>query len=428
MKSMNLSTRRCQVVPDYNRGIVFGLDISKDTITYRACRPDAASDAFTVNQDMAGFRKIEAAMRQWQAEDHDVWAGYEPTGPYSSCILEFLVERGYKVVQVNPKHTSKFNDIRDNAPGKDDGRDPFGMTGLIWQGCYRTPVHLTGVYAELRASSAEWAMLTVDGGRLRNQIHGLMRMWNPEMSLVFKNVLCKSSRALVRAYSSPEAMAQANVRSIRSILAKASVGRTKGRAKLVKDVMSQATGLVSGQKARHRSIINLLARLELVEEQKRDLASRMQKSLSMLDESGLLLSVKGIGVITTAIVLGECGDIAGYDRRQLEKLIGLNICERSSGLNKGTRKISKCGRANVRYALCVAATRMAGRNGIYHDVAAKMRLEGKKFGQIRIAVARKLLRLLHALAITGESFDTGRFVARRTTADDQKAHQDRRAA
>lgn len=154
----------------------------------------------------------------------------------------------------------------------------------------------------------------------------------------------------------------------------------------------------------------------------------MAQMLSLLGESGRLLSVRGIGVVTSAILLGECGNIGEYDSRQLEKLVGLNLHEFSSGNHTGKRKISKCGRANVRYAVCVAATRMTSKNGIYHDVAQKMRASGKKFGEIRIAVARKLLRLLHAVVRGDQDFDARRFVARRGTGDDLTAHQDRQAA
>jgi transposase len=408
--------------------VVFGLDISKDTISYRAHRPEAFSRAFSVGQDMGGFRKIEAALEEFKARGHDVWVGYEPTGPYSCCIFEYLVESGWRVVQVNPKHTARYNEMMDNVPGKSDPRDPRGIAGLIWQGCYRIPLHLTGTYAELRAASVEWAMLSVDGARLRNQLHSLVQLWCPELGMVFKDVLCKSVRGIMRKYCSADAIVNAGVARVRSVLAKASRGRTVNRAEAVLEAVGQSKALRSGQKTRHRSILHLLARLELVEEHKSQLKADMAEMLSLLPESGRLLSVRGIGVITSAILLGECGNIGEYDSRQLEKLVGLNLHEFSSGMHAGKRKISKCGRANVRYALCVAATRMTNKNGIYHDVAEKMRAKGKKFGEIRIAVARKLLRLLHALVLEDQDFDLRLFVARRGTGDDPLAHQDRQAA
>jgi transposase len=156
------------------------------------------------------------------------------------------------------------------------------------------------------------------------------------------------------------------------------------------------------------------------------LKSDMSALLSEIPESGRLLSVPGIGVVTSAILLGECGNINGYDNRELEKLVGLNLHEFSSGKHSGKRKISKCGRANVRYALCAAATRMIIKRGIYHDVAEKMAARGKKFGEIRVAVARKLLKLLHALVCQDQDFDLRQFAARRGAVDDLSVHQDRR--
>lgn len=425
MGSMKLIADHCQPVPDRERGIVFGLDISKDSITYRACRPEAATKPFTISQDMDGFRKIVASMEHYRRQGNEVWVGYEPTGAYSCCIFEFLAENGWKVVQINPRHTSRYNDIMDNVPGKSDPRDPRAIAGLIWQGCYRTPVHLTGTYAELRVASAQWASLTCESTRLRNQLHSIMELWCPEMGQVFKDTLCKSVRALVRKYPSVEAMKRAGVGRVRSVLRKASLGRTANRAEAVLAAVGESKALKSGQETRYRAILQLLSRLELVEEQKEAVKLDMERMLSLLDESRWLLSVKGIGVVVSAIVLGECGNIGDYDARQLEKLVGLNLCEFSSGRYKGKRRISKCGRAGVRYALCAAATRMISKNGIYHDVAEDMRARGMEFGKIRIAVARKLLRLLHALVCRDENFEAQRFVARRGTGDDLSVHQDR---
>ena len=316
MKSMNLIGGRCQAVPDREHGIVFGLDIGKDTITYRACRPDAATKPFTVSQDMAGFRRIVAAMERYKEQGYEVWVGYEPTGAYSCCVFEFLVEGDWKVVQVNPKHTSRYNDIMDNKPGKSDPRDPLAIAGLIWQGCYRTPLHLLGAYAELRVASANWAMLAGEGTRLRNQLHSMMQLWCPEIGVVFKNVLCKSARAIVRKYPSAEAISKAGARRVSSVLAKASRGRTANRAQALTEAVRETTALSSGQGMRHRSMLGHLARLELVEEQRELLRMDMERILLVLPESRRLLSVRGIGIVTCASVLGECGNIGALNLLQ----------------------------------------------------------------------------------------------------------------
>jgi transposase len=386
-----------------------------------------ASKSFTVGQDMAGFRKIVAAMEDYAERGYEVWVGYEPTGAYSCCVCEFLIEGDWKVVQVNPKHTSRYNDIMDNKPGKSDPRDPLGIAGLIWQGCYRTPLHLVGAYAELRTASADWAMLAGEGTRLRNQLHSMMQLWCPEIGVVFKDALCKSARAIVRKYRSSDEIAKAGARRVGSVLAKASRGTTTNRAQALIEAARESTALASGGRMRHRSMLSHLDRLELTEKQRELLRVDMEEMLATLPESCRILSVRGMGIVSCASILGECGNIGDYGAGQLEKLVGLNLCEFSSGRHKGKRRISKCGRAGVRYTLCLAATKMTGKTGIYHDVAEEMRDRGKKFGEIRVAVARKLLRLLHALVCRDESFDPQRFVARRWAGDDLAVHQDRRS-
>jgi len=424
VESMKLISSNCQAVPDGERGIVVALDISKDSITYRACRPGAATRPVKVSQDMNGFGKLSSALEQFSNESYDVWVGYEPTGPYSCCVLEYLAENGWHVVQINPKHTSRFNDIRDNKPGKDDPRDPLGIAGLIWQGCYRIPLHLTGVYAELRAASAEWGMLSKESTMLKNQLHAMLELWFPELRSVFKSGLCKSACAIAKKYASVEAICSAGLAGVRGVLNKASSGRAGFRAEALLNAARGSKALRNGQKTRHRTILNHLARLELIEAQKAVLKSEMERMLLDLPESQRILSVAGMGVISTTLLIGECGNLKDYSVKQLEKLVGLNLCEFSSGRHKGKLKISKCGRSSVRYALCMAATQMMRKTGIYHDVAEDMRSNGKRSGEIRVAVARKLLRLLHALACGAQGFDRQQFVARRGTGDDQVIHQD----
>ena len=427
MESMRLISSGCQEVPDRERGLVVALDISKDTITYRACKPDRATRAVTISQDMKGFARLSLALECFSKNNHEVWVGYEPTGPYSCCVLEYLVENGWKVVQVNPKHTSKFNDIRDNRPGKDDPRDPFAMAGLIWQGCYRIPLHLTGVYAELRAASAEWGMLSKESTMLKNQLHAMLELWFPEIREIFKTGFCMSLCSIAKKYRSVEELSQAGIVRVRSVLNKASRGQTGSRAEALISAARASKALRNGQRTRHRTILNHLARLELIESQKAVLKSEMERMLLVLPESRSMLSVNGIGVLTAALLTGECGDISNYGVKQLEKLVGLNLCEFSSGRHKGKLKVSKCGRSSVRYALCMAATQMMRKSGIYHDLATQMRERGKKSGEIRVAVARKLLKLIHGLVCRAQSFDLQRFVARRRTGDDQSIHQDKPA-
>lgn len=424
MKSMKQTNNGCQEIPDLQKGIVFAMDISKKDIVYRICGPGTSSDLCIVDQSMQGLNRIRAEINDWQKNGYDVWVGYEPTGPYSCKITDSMLDIGCKLVQINPKHTSMFNDIKDNKPGKTDPRDTLGMSGLIWQGCYRSMINLTGVYADLRILSKEWQALSVDGAKLHNQLYSTIELWNPELGVVFKDRLCKNARAVIRKYKTVEDITKAGVKRVKSTLKKVARGVYANRAESIVNYAKDSRALSGNQEFRHQMILNLLDRLELIEKQKSEIMIKMESLLGMLPESGSILSIKGIGIVTTATLLGECGKISKYSIGQLEKIVGLNLYEYSSGQHKGNQHISKGGREAARYALCMVATCMTNRNGIYHNVAEEMRIRGKCFGQIRVAVARKLLRLIHSLVCNNESFDPERFVARRKTVDDQLTHQD----
>ena len=59
---------------------------------------------------------------------------------------------------------------------------------------------------------------------------------------------------------------------------------------------------------------------------------------------------------------------------------------------------SKRGRARARYLLCHMALVQTRKGGLWHEWAQALRAKGKRTGEIRAAVARKLLALLYALA------------------------------
>lgn len=410
MISMMSSARKCQAVPDRATGIVIGVDISKGKIDFGAFRPDEESKVYTVKQDQEGFRVFMIFVRDLRASGYEPWIAFEPTGPYGTSFREMLLGSGERVVQVNGYHVKRTKEVRDNSPRKTDEKDPRVIADLVWQGCYQELLELSGPYAELRAMSAEWASLTKKQSALKNEFGSLMEVWFPEVKEVFKKLTCKSIRGIVRKYDTPQSLALARLYSVRQTLRKAASGRTMGKAEMIRSLAARSIAPSEGAKSRRRAMLAIIDVMELLENRREQLALEMEGVLKGLPEAGCLLSIKGIGVVTVAGLLGECGDIGRYERyEQLEKLVGLNIYEVSSGKHKGKRRISKRGRALARYLVCGIATALCRRGGIFYEYGQDLRSQGKKSGQIRVAVARKLLRMLYAIARDRAVFDPQRF-------------------
>lgn len=410
MKSMYRVARGCQVVPDRERGVVVAIDVSKRKMDFGAFRPDERSDRYSVNQDATGLQILKGLVQDLVAQGYDPWVAFEPTGPYSTCLREWLVSNTWHVVQVNPYHVKRTKEVRDNSPKKSDAKDPRVIADLVWQGCYQGLVSLSGEYAQLRAANAEWASLTKRRTALRNEFQGLLEVWFPEITGVFRDAVCMSVRGVLRKYPTVKALADARLSSVRSTLKKASGGRTAKRAELVLEAARSSMAPECGQQARHKAMVSLLDMLEMVEQRRSSLLKEMQEHLAVVPEAGYMLSTPGIGIVTVSGLLGECGNIGEFETyEQLEKFVGLNLYEVSSGQHKGKRHISKRGRALARYTICHIALAQTRSSGLYNEEARDMKARGMKTGEVRVAIARKLLRVLYAIARDCRGFDPQQF-------------------
>jgi transposase len=111
-----------------------------------------------------------------------------------------------------------------------------------------------------------------------------------------------------------------------------------------------------------------------------------------------LLSIKGLGVVSVAGIIGEIGDFKKFKTRsEIMKLSGLDLFEISSGKRKGQRKISKRGRSLLRKILYYAAIQTIRKNGILHDYYARLTDRGMKRMMALVAVSRKLLGIIYAI-------------------------------
>ena len=88
--------------------------------------------------------------------------------------------------------------------------------------------------------------------------------------------------------------------------------------------------------------------MTLIETSERFIAALEEALTHHLNEipySGFILSLKGIGEITTAGLIGEVGDFTKFKTlSDIIKLAGLELFEISSGKHKEIRRISKRGR------------------------------------------------------------------------------------
>jgi len=157
---------------------------------------------------------------------------------------------------------------------------------------------------------------------------------------------------------------------------------------------------------------DLAAQLTAVQARIADIEAELVRRADRLPAYTLLRTLPGIGPTIAAILVAEIGDIAWYTRfSQLRKLAGLDIVSVQTGQWTGSGRISKAGRALLRWALyqaAIGATRSPVWRARRETLIAKRQGNRYAFFQANVELAAKLLRLVWGVWRSGRPYDPAR--------------------
>jgi transposase len=356
---------------------------------------------FKFNNTREGFDKfwdmIVISKNRFACDE--VTVGYESTGPYAEPLVHYLRNKPLRIVQVNPMHTKRMKEVNDNSPLKTDDKDPRVIADIIRLGRALTVVIPEGDAAYLRRLNNARERHIRERTALLNQLQQLVFLLFPEFKTVIKDMTVKTARYVLKHYTTPEMI---------GTLFKETLGeemRKKSRGKFgIKDAealisLAQGTvGIKEGIAGLVLDIKHILMQLEIIEGFIAEIESEMEKTLREIPYSIKLLSIKGLGIVSVAGIIGEVGDFSKFSTQsEIMQLAGLDLYEISSGKRKGERRISKRGRSLLRKILYYAAIQTIRKNGIMCEYYAHLIAAGMKRMMALVAIARKLLRIIFAI-------------------------------
>jgi len=118
-----------------------------------------------------------------------------------------------------------------------------------------------------------------------------------------------------------------------------------------------------------------------------------------------LVSIPGVGPITALTLLSLFRKYSDSNRRQIVALAGLDPIQFQSGTSvHGKSRISKRGNREVRKRLYEATLSAARYNPSVRAIYRRLKAQGKPEKVARIAAARKLLLIAHAIYTTGDAY------------------------
>lgn len=404
---MNNQTQNRFVVN--NNTLVTGVDMGKYNSVGRYILPDGrGSKPVNVTTDRSSFESFALRLEQERNRRgfDNIVVGMEPTGHYHEPLADFLTGRGITVVLVNPAHTHWAKELYDNSPGKTDGKDAFVIADLVRQGKFFPLRRPEGVYAELRqlvnAREGKVAEMTAKVNRLRR----FMDVLFPEFFGIFKYPTGVSVLSMLACCPTPEAVLAMGESELAAFLRRHSRGRL-GAAHAARLV--DAAGKTVGRSVPQDNLVLqvgwLVDEIGVILRQVKELEDRQKAALGRVSYAEYLLSLKGVGVVTAAGILGETGDLNGYaSAREILKLAGLNLYEISSGLHKGLVHVSKRGRPLLRKLLYLLALRLVKGGEALKEFYDRLVGRGVAAPKALVAVSRKAVQILFSLVRDGRRY------------------------
>jgi transposase len=336
----------------------------------------------------------------------EVVIGFESTGPYAEPIANYLRKKPVKLVQVNPMHTKRIKELTGNSPNKTDKKDPRVIADVISLGHSLTTVIPEGAAAQLRRLTHARERAMERRTAMNNQLQDLIFVIFPELCDIVKPST-KTGMYLIKNYPNPERIISIGIETLCNIVRKISRGKLGiDRVEKLYHAAKESVGITEGKEAILLETSHLVSNIEAENRYIEGLEERMMMYLEQIPYSHSILSIKGIGNITAAGLIGEVGDFKKFKTiSEVMKLAGLDLFEVSSGKHRGRHHISKRGRALMRKLLFFTAINTVKSHGIMYAWYQKMLNNGTPKIKALIAVSRKLLRIIFALARDNTQYD-----------------------
>jgi transposase len=336
--------------------------------------------------------------RQHQLQD--IVIGFESSGPYAEPLYHYLKKKPVKLVQINPMHSKRVKELAGNSPNKTDRKDPRVIADIICLGHALTLVVPEAAAAHLRRLTHGRERAIKARTVMLNQLQHLIFVIFPEFLSIMKNISTKTAAYLLKHHPSPEGIVELGIDDLAQVIKKVSRGKLgRQRAEQLFEAAKNSVGVSEGKDSIVLEIEHLNAMIENENRFIESLEKQMLGYLKQIPYSVNLLSIKGLGVVTVAGLIGEVGDFKKFDTHsEIMKLAGFDLFEVSSGQHQGQRHISKRGRALMRKLLFFAAINAVKTHGIMHARYHQMLDNGKPKVKALVAISRKLLRLIFALA------------------------------
>jgi len=366
-----------------------------------------------------GFEYFKKGIEQVKkkAGFKEVLIGLEPTGHYWRKIAYYAKEQGYEVRFIRTTALRHQRELDESSSAKTDMRDAVTIANVMREGKYIDTVIEDGIYRQLRMLAHVRENIQRYNVGTKHRLAAILDDYFPELKAIFWSMTAKGLWAVLEECPFPEDVIKKSVEQIAELIGKSSKrkGKAVEKAKQVYQGARESIGLKYVTEADRYRLQTCLAEIRKYEGQLEEVGEQMQRLLKQTPAAEILMSIRGVGIITTAVFLGELGDPKNFsDAKQIIKYAGYDPQEDDSGKSVGRKRISKKGRWLLRKYLYFMGMRVLYRNAFFRKYYERKLKKQNRWGQLLkkkeaiCAVVIKLIKVIFALLRDGRKFTVAR--------------------
>lgn len=368
--------------------------------------------SFSLENLKERFQNLLSRLQEAKIETKDTLAGLEATGWFWENLYQFLQEKGFKVILLNPYYVNKFREALAKK-AKTDEIDALVIANLLRTGEYMSSIVQEEKIQVLREyTNLRYEFLKTLQDYKRKVINLLGVVFPEYERTALRNPFGVASLQILKEFPTAKDLALAKPSRIEKI-----VRSIQGNNFDIKEIQSlidwAKNSIYSGraQKARGLTIRMLLEQIENLNGNIQQLDKNIEEILSPGTDDSFpgenLLSIPGVGKKTVAAVLSYLGTDGSsfYSAKKITGYVGFFPKLYESGETKRENKISRRGPKVLRWALYMSAVSCLIHNKEMRAIYQRKISQGKTEKQALIVVAKKLLQVMLAMLKSGKTYN-----------------------
>ena len=386
--------------------VYVGIDVAKDKHDCFIVNSDGEVlfDVFTIQNNMDGFEDLLFKIKTASKDPGKVKVGLEATGHYNCNILGFLKNKGLPTIVINPLYTSAYRKSLSLRKTKTDKVDARTIASMIMSDVSLKPYSDKLYYNEDLKSLTRYRFDKVSArARLKQSVSRLVSILFPELEKLVSTLHAKAVYELLSEFPGAHQVASANLKHLTSMLGTASKGHFgREKADEIRETARRSiSSYLPAKSLELRHTIKLIGELSIEID---EIETEIKKIMDVIGSP--ILTVPGIGYALGAMIVAEIGDFSQFDSP--DKILAFAGCSpttyQSGQLYSSHAKMEKRGSKYLRFALINAAKFVCKWEPTFAAYLEKKRSEGKHYNVAVSHAAKKLVRLLYHLELTGEVY------------------------